>query len=403
MQPDLDLLDPTQKARHRRYYCGLCHGVGVHVGHAWRGIHSHDAVFLATLVDGLVDAPAGDSRCRCPLVPVLHRPTRDPSSVALRFAVGAQLLLADQWVADKAEEGSRAARFARDVLDAPVGRGRAVLDELGIDLSDLDGFEQRQTAVETSPDVSLPRAAAPTAHALALLFARIAELPGGPAEHAASLSTLGEALGRLIYTIDALEDLDDDAGDGAFNPVLRDGLPDPARVRIAGRLLHDEAARAHAAVDALPFRSNADLVQATIGALVARGERALDLARDKATAAGRERLARWIAQPGWVHAAAALMTAWLALWSALSTTARAAPEQASQVVRTVLRPFLPRTQDCPCEKCGDGCRDCGEGCEKCGDGCKNCCDGCNRCGDDFGKCCEGFNDCMEGCTACCPK
>lgn len=409
MKPDMERLQPAQAARHRTYYCGLCHGVGVHVGHAWRGIHSHDAVFLATLADGLVDAPASPSSCRCPMLPVVHRRTRDPSSVALRFAVGSQLLLADQWVADKAEEGSRAARFARDVLERPVGRGREVLEAMGLDVSDLQGFEKRQTAVEDIAGVEIEAAARPTAEALALLFARIADLPGGPVGEEAGLSELGAAIGTLIYLVDALEDLEEDAGDGSFNACLREGLPDARRIERAGALLERQAERIQTQLARLPFTHNRDLVEATTDAVVRRGRDALELARDKATDSGRDRLVRWLAQPFWVHAAAAWMTALLSFWAALSTTARAAPDQAGQAMNVMISWVVPQAQKCPCENCnkcgdsckncGDGCKDCGDGCKRCGDGCEGCCDGCDDCAKNFTSCCDGFNDCMNGCNA----
>jgi len=401
VKPELDALSPPQRRRHRRYYCGLCHGVGVHVGHTWRGVHSHDAVFLATLVDGLVDAPAAPSSCRCPMLPVVHRHTRDPSSVALRFAVGAQLLLADQWVADKAVEGSRAARFARDVLQAPVGRGRAVLLDLGVDPSPLDGFEGQQHAVEcTRP--GLTAAAEPTAAALAWLLAQVPSLPGGPdGAHTPALRTLGHALGRVIYAIDALEDLDDDARDGSFNPCLgADDLPDASAVSAAARLLDLDRARLLDALQALPFHQNHDLVQATVQHLLDRADRALDRARERTSTEGRSALARWINQPAWVHAAAALLTALTASWAAVSTTARAAPDQLALVRSQVRQWFLPQAQQCPCDdcdKCCEGCEQCGEGCEKCGEGCESCNKGCQDCNKNCTSCCDGCNDCMSGC------
>ena len=380
MRPDMDALSPVQRGRHRRYYCGLCQGVGEHVGQAWRGVHSHDAVFLATLVDGLVTEGAGPDRCRCPMLPVVHRQTHDPASVALRFAVGAQMLLADQWVADKAVEGSRAARFARDVLGAPIGRGRALLDGLGLDTAGLSGFEHRQLAVEHGGG-SLAQAAEPTAQALALLFGEIVRLPGGPdAAAEPHLRTLGHALGRVIYAVDALEDLGDDARDGSFNPLLDDGLPTPRSVAAAADLLSDDRARLEASLGALPWLRNRDLVEHTVGALLARADRALALAREQAAPTGRDRLARWIAQPAWVHAAAAMLTAWTAIATLFTTQAKAAPVAVEAVRRSVMDWIAPQAQKCPCDDCAKGCQGCGDACKGCGDACNGCGDSCKNWG-----------------------
>lgn len=399
MRPDLDLLSPAQQARHRRYYCGLCHGVGVHVGHVWRGLHSYDAVFLATLVDGLVDpahaAPA--SSCRCPILPVVHRGTRDPSSVALRFAVGTQLLLADQLLADKVEEGGRAARFAREVLGGPAERGRAVLAELGIEAVEIDGFERIQSAVEVE-GAGLEAASEPTARALGTWFERIATLEGVPAESAADLAGLGQAIGRVIYAVDALEDLVSDAQKRSFNPLIVAGLPDPGRVEAAAEAIRADRGLIEAHLAALPLRKNRDLVQATVQGLLDRGDRAAASSLHKVRPEELVHLRSWLAQPAWVHAAAAVLTGLALWWSSMVQVAHAAPDQATQAASAIRRWFLPQTNNCPCDKacgdCGNICRGCGDGCKGCGDGCGECLDGCKSCGD-------GCDNCTNGCSGCC--
>src|SRR5690606_18132506 len=125
-----------------------CQGIGAQFGLGYRGLLSHDAVFLGLLVDGLQVEAAPPDRTRCPVVPVVHRATVSPSSVAMRYSAAVQLLLADQYVADRAIDGGTLARCARPLLAKPAERARAMLAELGSDLAELIGIEARQAAAE---------------------------------------------------------------------------------------------------------------------------------------------------------------------------------------------------------------------------------------------------------------
>lgn len=392
MRPDEALLDGAQRARHRRYYCGLCHGVGTHVGQGWRAIHSHDAVFVATVVDGLVDDAAGSASCRCPALPMVRRDSRDPGSTAIRFAVGLQLLLADQWVADKAEEGSRAARFARDVLAQPVARGVSLLDGLQVDLTGIEGVEVRQREAEEAMRkrkvCSVTTASAPTEAALGAAFRAIARLPGAPAHKGATLQLLGRSLGRAIYLLDALEDLADDAVEDAFNPCLVDGVACPLRVTRARRALFAALTDAEQAIEGLPWYRNRDLVEATVSGLRTRAFDAAEAAAGHATPTGQASLSRWSAQPRWVHAMAAVMTLWTAGWAVFGSVAQAAGRQLTQTgIRVAPDWLFPQAKQCPCDNCAAGCDGCAKGCDSCGQGCGDCGKTCNDCG-------STFNDCM---------
>ncbi|MFK7930131.1 MAG: DUF5685 family protein [Myxococcota bacterium] len=397
MKPDEARLSHSQRVRHGRYYCGLCHGVGTHVGHGWRGLHSHDAIFIATVVDGLVESAAAPSSCRCPMLPVVHKKSTDPGSVAIRFAVGVQLLLADQWVADKAEEGSKAAKFARHMLQAPVNRGATLLKELGVDTKELRAVPAEQGAAERDFDTarqSASDAAAPTERALAAVFGAIATLPGADAQMTTPLTRLGHNLGRAIYLIDALEDLEEDAQEDAFNPCLLDRSPDAKRVDTACVDLEVAVQQVEDAVAELAWHNNQDLVSASIGEVRRRANTAIESARAMVTEDRKASLATWLNQPAWVHAAAALLTAFTSFWAAISTTAQAGTEQAGITVRAALPAWIaPRAQQCPCDGCAKACDSCG----KCGEGCSK---GCDDCGNSCGECTKGCTDCLDGCTKC---
>jgi hypothetical protein len=334
LKPHTCRLGCDRRRAYETFYCGLCQSLGHGYGTLSRALLNYDAVFLALCADGLMDEAAAPDRCRCPMMPVTFRPTVSPSSPAMRYAAAMQMLLSDQWLADRAEDGRRAARAARPLIAGKVAAARATLAELSISLADLDGFERVQAAREV-PGVTGPREAAePTAAALERVFARMADLPGVTAEARgeegrAALGTLGRHLGSAIYLVDALDDLPKDHRGGAFNPCLvrdkRDGSLQVSwpRVEAAWSLLHDDLAALDRLATALPLRRHRDLVHSVIAVEMRRLARA---AAEKAHAyAAAEARARrhWPAR-ALASIAAAFVMAWVWLCS-FPAIARGAP------------------------------------------------------------------------------
>jgi hypothetical protein len=302
LKPQRCRLPLVERRAHERLYCGLCQSLGEHYGTALRGLLSHDAVFLALLAEGLQRDPAPHDRCRCPLMPVVHRPTLSPESAPMRYAAAYQLLLADQLLADRQAEGKRLFGAARSLLSGPVARARNQLAALGLDPSPLAGFESRQLACERVAPADVTDAARPTAEALAFVLDHAADLPGADPDATlpgarAELGALGSALGEIIYLQDALEDLRKDSLSVAFNPCLWPGpdgrpAPDAPRVERACRALASALARARRSLDALPLRRHRALLDSIVnGELARRSHDAMRAARAWASEAGRAHLA----------------------------------------------------------------------------------------------------------------
>ncbi|MCU0688024.1 MAG: DUF5685 family protein [Polyangiaceae bacterium] len=204
LKPQRCRLPLVERQAHDRLYCGLCQSLGEGYGTAVRGLLSHDAVFLALLAEGLQSAPAAHDSCRCPLVPIVHRPTLSPASPAMRYAAAYQLLLADQFLADRQADGRRFFGAARALLSSRVARARTGLVALGIDPTPLEGFESRQLACERRARVDALDAARPTAEALALVLAHAADLPGADPRAAEPATRAELALERATRSLRAL-------------------------------------------------------------------------------------------------------------------------------------------------------------------------------------------------------
>lgn len=329
-------LSDERRTEYNRFYCGVCQSLGEHHGLLTRGTLSNDAVLMSLLADALLDVGAEADSCRCPLVPLKIKKTVSPHSVAMRYATAVQMLLGDQWLADRAMDGRVAFRWARSLASGHVRRAQATLDELGLDTAPLRGVEERQAGCEVLGVTGPREAAAPTERALGFLFAQLAQLPGvvaqaKTAEIGETLRLLGAAVGRLIYYIDALEDLKKDLERGEFNPCLtrrRDG-----QLEISpGRVLYcvDAALRDVAALPellaALPLvRHRAVIEHILCSRLVLRARQAVELGRRLAGDMPRALLAWWreLAWPRRTVYQLAAWVVWLFVWVQLTGSALA--------------------------------------------------------------------------------
>lgn len=447
-------LGPAEQGSHKAMYCGLCQSLGQHHGQAMRPLVSFDAVFLALVADGLSEQPAAPSQTRCPMVPVVHRPTVDPNSDAMRFATHVSVLLAEQRLADKAEEGHWLG-LARPLLSGSGTRARGALRELGVDLGGLEGFERHQSEAERDPGVTPEGASKPTEEALAEVLGRIADLPSVAQQARSDLRRLGAATGRIIYFVDALEDLRKDLRRGDFNPCLDPATRrlDPHRRARVVSLLEGALDEAASALAALPWKRHRALA-ANIVAVEQRRrakaavEGALSLSPsprfDLRALLMRPLLVAWVwwwiagparaeepskapepapaPAPPAPEAPKSLWEELVALWQALLD----ACEAFCTALAEGCQACAEGCDDCSscgseCSSCGDecsrscdgcgttcndcgnccngcstGCNDCGRSCDSCGDGCNDCGKGCNDCG----NCCNGCNDCGKGCNDC---
>jgi hypothetical protein len=394
LEPRPCALPSDDRLAWRRLYCGTCKGLGEHHSIAHRALLSHDVVLLAGIVEGVQGGESPCGTCRCPIAPLIHRPILEPDSPSMRVASAVQVLLADEWLADRAQDGSALVGWARPLLEGSRSRAVETLTELGVDLRGFDDLAARQAALEVQGETDLARAAAPTAELLGRLVGSTARLPDtepslATAASARSLQRLGEDLGRVIYALDALDDLEDDARGGAFNPCLTvspTGLavPDAARVEAAIRFVEAASARLTEAVRSFPWRRGRGVIEHVVAQeLPRRVGRTAAAARDTVTRATSAELQRWHAAPWWRR------WWWLATGWLLALSDRNA-ERRERGKRRQRRENSG--DDCMCGwleccvGCDSGCCDCACCCmDADGDGaCCECCGGCDGC--DCGGC-----------------
>lgn len=446
---------PVVQQSYRRFYCGTCQGLGAHFGLARRALLSHDAVFMAIVVDAVQAHAAAPSRCRCPMMPTVFRATLAPDSVAMRYAAALQMLLADQWLADRGADGQWAARVVRPWFsDGPARRASAHLADLGVDLPALSGFEARQIAVERGGSVPRPEVAAtPTAAVLAMAFEAAASVPGTArpflTPHAqAGLAEFGASMGTAIYLLDALEDLEADARTRDFNPCLdSDGDPCPGRTQEAISALRGACVAAIDACAHLPWARHQAVLTAVVRRFGTRCEAAVSKAEavlvTKSNALVLARL-RTPSQRMWARASAAVSMTWAWGVSWVVYAAPAGPDTPEPDVGSEgggdfgadlgldvgsdpgstgeAELAEPQAGCSACDDCGPqcetGCGGCFTGCGSafadcmgscgecaacpgaCGRGTEDCCDGCGQGCGDCAQCTHGCDACGDSCNGC---
>ncbi len=205
-------------AYYRAVYCGVCKSMEKNISPLLSMTLRYDFVLLV-MVRMLLAGETGELRpMRC-LANPLRKKTMLADCDALRYTSHAAALLTHYGVLDNVADERGIKRLAYRILSVPTAsmRKKALrldpdllpLDEtVHAELSALSGLEQ---AEESSPDA----AAEPFGRLLGNLFShgltdtdrRIAE-------------TVGAAVGRCIYLLDALDDAPKDEASGAYNPFV---------------------------------------------------------------------------------------------------------------------------------------------------------------------------------------
>lgn len=213
VKPDAGALTEEETALYRALACGLCRTMRRETGLASALTLRYDMIFLAlcrTLAEG---RPLTLRDRRCPLHPFGKRPMAEENEALVYTAEAAALLYELKLRDDLADRRGASRLLARLCLPrAARAAHRAALPTLRAALTPpLAAL----ALCERERDPSKERAAEETGRMLAAVFTSTYE-----GEYAPVLSEIGYRLGRLIYLLDALDDLAEDKKRGGYNPYL---------------------------------------------------------------------------------------------------------------------------------------------------------------------------------------
>lgn len=242
--PNREALSAEEEKRYKAFYCGLCEALKRRHGAACRFTLTYDMAFLAILLTSLKDEDAESLNAPCPRHPVKDQ--RCMAGPLLDYAADMNVLmtyyqLKDDWQDDRspaALTGIRLLAAKIPAIEKAYPKQAAALHE------NLKALSLMETKGETNPD--LP--AACFGRIMGELFAF-----GGLFED--RLRCFGEALGRLIYLMDAACDFTRDIKKERYNPLI--AIPSVEHEAML-RLLSAACARLF---DALPVKRDKRLME----------------------------------------------------------------------------------------------------------------------------------------------
>lgn len=239
----------------RGAYCGLCHTLKRRYGFPLRFAVNYDLTFLAMLLAGSGD---GAKACpkRCPYHPLRIAECPAPYP-AMDAAADHTVILAYHKMLDGARDrgffGAAACRaaalFLRPAYKKAAAARPGFAAEASGQLAALDALERERTPCMD--------AAADTFAKLLAAASEGAETP----ERARVLRELLYHLGRIVYVLDAADDLQEDEKTGAYNPLryrfeLQNGKlseADAAYLRQSLQLSHNSLCAAYHLLEKNPY------------------------------------------------------------------------------------------------------------------------------------------------------
>ena len=256
VRPDKGELKVSEYERFRGVYCGLCHELKSRYGPICRFLVNYDFTFLAMLLAG--EMPSGEMIRRCPYHPL--RKTACPGQCE-NLAVAADCTVVLAWwklkdgIADSGFFKALACRIASGVLRRCYRRAAerlpAFAESVERNLRELNVLEsQNCDSIDAAADK------------FALILESLADI-ATDAKTTRILRQLLYHLGRIVYILDAVDDLPDDVRSGVYNPLkfrfaLRGEklLPeDEATLRESLQMSHDGLCNAFVLLTNNPYSS----------------------------------------------------------------------------------------------------------------------------------------------------
>lgn len=250
--PRMELLTEESKRRYQEFYCGLCAEIGFLSGRSGRMLLSHDMVFLAILLNSLMDQGETERAIRCGVHPFRQRHTL--TCEAVRYAAAMNILLMDFKCEDQIrDDQSRTAALERKMLSSSVAE---------LQKKYADQYDGIREAVYTLWEEE--RKSGPDADRLCNLsgemLGAVYSAPWVDAYWLAAVRNVGKGLGRFIYWMDAWDDQETDRRRGHFNPLF---LMD--HTELPGQMIQDELemliGEAAECFEMLPLEKDLDLLR----------------------------------------------------------------------------------------------------------------------------------------------
>ncbi len=200
---------------YKAVYCTLCKNLKKNYGLISTFALNYECTFLVLFELGINENCPCFEKCRCAVNPFKKCNRCVSGESEFDFASAATIILTYYKILDAIEDNkffkSLGYRFIKLFFNRKFKKaGNEYPDVKNI----AKTYIEEQRRVESEKNITIDKAADPTAKMLGSLFACANK------EDADKFSRFGYCLGRWIYLIDAFDDIDDDAKKGIFNVFL---------------------------------------------------------------------------------------------------------------------------------------------------------------------------------------
>lgn len=214
IKPHSPELKVKEQEAYRAVYCGLCKELGRSYGQLSRMTLSYDFAFLAVLAMSVRGEMVEFRQERCMVHPLKKRNICQLCD-SLELSAAMAIILLYHKLKDNISDGD-AAEKAACLLALPAAK--AAYEKAAETLPELAKLTEEQMAAQSLLEQehcsSVDRAAEPTAKILEAVLGTLSE----DSTQQLVLKRIGYLLGRCIYLMDALDDLDDDIKNDNYNP-----------------------------------------------------------------------------------------------------------------------------------------------------------------------------------------
>lgn len=214
IKPCAPELKVKEQEAYRAVYCGLCKELGRSYGQLSRMTLSYDFAFLSVLAMAVKGEAVTFRQEHCMVHPLKKRNICQPC-VSLELSAAMAIILLYHKLQDNIADGD-AAEKAACLLALPAAK--AAYDKAAAKLPALAKLTEEQMAAQVALEKercsSVDRAAEPTAKILEALLGSLSE----DGTQQLVLKRIGYLLGRCIYLMDALDDLEEDIKKDNYNP-----------------------------------------------------------------------------------------------------------------------------------------------------------------------------------------
>lgn len=197
-------------------YCALCKALGKNYGQLSRLTLSYDVAFMTVMLLSVSDEEVYLKKKRCGLK-FKSSPCLTFDNSVFRYSCAVAMLMNYYKVLDNIDDRKGIKRFLFELTKPYFSLKKRKAAKQYPDVANaLSKMYADQKKAEETENADIDLASDPTAAMLGKIFS------GGAEDHKEEFYRIGYCIGKWVYLMDAVDDLQQDKAAGAFNPLLSD-------------------------------------------------------------------------------------------------------------------------------------------------------------------------------------